>query len=218
MHIQNQIVTTLPFFKVSDTMELVIKFFEETTFSHIAVADGDVFIGLLAEKDIGCFESPKKIEEFRYNFETFHVTKETSWLDVLEKFARNEANILPVLSEENTLLGYYDINDVVGEFIGTPFFTEPGGILVVAKGVKDYSFSEISQIVESNNNKLLGAFITENQNDVVQITMKIGSGNLNDIIQSFRRYNYSILFGNNDDQFLEDLRQRSDYLDKYLNV
>ena len=90
--------------------------------------------------------------------------------------------------------------------------------MVVAKGIKDYSFSEVSQIVESNNSKLLGAFITDNQNDVVQLTMKIASGNLNDIIQSFRRYNYSILFGNNDDQFLEDLRQRSDYLDKYLNV
>ena len=43
MHIQNQIVTTLPFFKVSDTMKMVIKFFEETTFSHIAVVDGDIF-------------------------------------------------------------------------------------------------------------------------------------------------------------------------------
>jgi len=218
MHIQSKIINTLPFFKVSDTMKAVITFFEETTYSHIAVVDGDVFIGSLAETDMGCFEPDKKIEEFRYNFETFNVNKDTAWLDVLEEFSRNEANILPVLSEQNTILGYYDLNDVVGEFIGTPFFTEPGGILVVAKGTKDYSFSEVSQIVESNNCKLLGAFITDSQNDVVQITMKIGSGNLNDIIQSFRRYNYSILFGNNDDQFLEDLRQRSQYLDKYLNV
>jgi hypothetical protein len=48
--------------------------------------------------------------------------------------------------------------------------------------------------------------------------MKLGSENLNEVIQTFRRYNYSILFGNNDDQFMEDLKQRSDYLDKYLNV
>ncbi len=218
MQIQNQILTTLPLFKASDTMNEVIRFFEETTFSHIAVVDGDIFIGLLAEKDLGCFEPDKKIEEFRYNFEAFHVSKDTSWLDVLEKFARNEANLLPVLSEDNTIVGYYDLNDVVGEFINTPFFTEPGGILMVAKGIKDYSFSEIAQIVESNNSKLLGAFISESENDVVQITLKIGAANLNEITQSFRRYNYTILFGNNDDQFLEDLKQRSDYLDKYLNV
>lgn len=218
MHIQNQILTTLPFFKVSDTLEAVIRFFEETTYSHIAVVENDIFIGLLAEKDLGCFEPEKKIEEFKSNFETFHVSMDTSWLYVLEKFARNEANILPILSEDSAILGYYDLNDIVGEFIGTPFFTEPGGILVVAKGTKDYSFSEIAQIVESNNNKLLGAFITESENDVVQITLKIGATNLNEITQSFRRYNYTILFGNNDDQFLEDLKQRSDYLEKYLNV
>ena len=89
---------------------------------------------------------------------------------------------------------------------------------MLAKGIKDYSFSEIAQIVESNNTKLIGGFITDMKNDVVQVTIKIGSSNLNEITQTFRRYNYTILYGNNDDQFLEDLKQRSDYLDKYLNV
>ena len=89
--------------------------------------------------------------------------------------------------------------------------------MVVAKGAKDYSFSEVAQIVESNNTRFLGGFITETQNDIVQITIKIGTTNLNEIVQTFRRYNYSILFGNTDDQFLEDLKQRSDYLGKYLN-
>ena len=56
------------------------------------------------------------------------------------------------------------------------------------------------------------------KNDVVQVTIKIGATEINDIIQTFRRYNYTILFGNTDDQFLENLKQRSDYLDKYLNV
>lgn len=138
--------------------------------------------------------------------------------DVLEIFARNEANLLPVLGNEEEVLGYYDITDVVGVFINTPFFTEPGGILVVTKGAKDYSFSEIAQIVESNNGKLIGGFISEMRNELVQITLKIGSSNLNEVMQTFRRYNYNILFGNIDDQFIEDLKQRSDYLDKYLNV
>jgi len=138
--------------------------------------------------------------------------------NVLEKFARNECNLLPVLDDENLVIGYYDLNDVVGVFIDTPFFTEPGGMLVLAKGVKDYSFSEISQIVESNNTKLLGAFITDIRNDVIQITIKISTGNFSEVVQTFRRYNYNILFGNKDDQFIENLKERSDYLDKYLNV
>lgn len=218
MHIQNQIITTLPILDVKSSLSLAIDFFVETTFSHVAITENDVFLGLLSENDLACFESHQEVEQFRYDLEQFFVTSETSWLDVLEKFARNEANILPVLDTNGKVKGYYDLNDVVGEFIGTPFFTEPGGILIVSKGIKDYSFSEIAQIVESNNTRLLGAFISESQNDVVQITLKIGAANLNEVTQSFRRYNYEVVFGNSDDLFMEDLKERSDYLNKYLNV
>lgn len=218
MHIQNQIISSVPIFEVSETLKEVIQFFEETTFSHVAVTENGLYIGLLSENDLPCFEPKKKIEDFRFELETFHVTKDTAWLDVLEMFSRNEANILPVLDENKLILGYYDLEDIVAFFIDTPFFKEPGGILVVATGIKDYSFSEIAQIVESNNARLLGAFITDSQNDVVQITLKVGTLNLNEVAQTFRRYNYTIVFGNSDDQFLEDLKQRSDYLEKYLNV
>ncbi|WP_299488397.1 CBS domain-containing protein [uncultured Allomuricauda sp.] len=218
MQIQSQIISTVPIFEVSETLKEIIQFFEETTFSHVAVTENGAFIGLLSENDLACFEPDKKIEDFRFELETFFVTKETSWLDVLEMFSRNEANILPVLDKNEIIVGYYDLEDVVSVFINTPFFREPGGILVVSIGVKDYSFSEIAQIVEGNNARLLGAFITDSQNDIVEITLKVGSENLNDVAQTFRRYNYTIVFGNSDDQFLEDLKQRSDYLEKYLNV
>ncbi|WP_297703171.1 CBS domain-containing protein [uncultured Eudoraea sp.] len=218
MQIQSHIITTIPVFNLEGSLNEVIHFFKHTTYSHVAIVENKNFLGVLSENDLETFESDKKIEDYKYNLESFFVLKSTSWLDALEKFARNECNLLPVLDDENQVIGYYDLNDIVGVFIDTPFFTEPGGILVLAKGVKDYSFSEISQIVESNNAKLLGAFITDIRNDVINITIKISTGNFSEVVQTFRRYNYNILFGNKDDQFIENLKERSDYLDKYLNV
>tara|TARA_R110002051_G_scaffold168821_2_gene239407 strand:+ start:3057 stop:3713 length:657 start_codon:yes stop_codon:yes gene_type:complete len=218
MEIQSRIIRNIPVFKIGDSLKEVIKFFKNTTYSHVAVTDEDNFMGLLSENDLETFEGEKKIEDYRYNLESFFVSLETSWLDVLEAFARNEANLVPVMDKDMKIIGYYNLTDVVSVFIDTPFFTEPGGILVISKGIKDYSFSEIAQIVESNNSKLLGGFVTDMKNDVVQVTIKIGATEINDIIQTFRRYNYTILFGNTDDQFMENLKQRSDYLDKYLNV
>ncbi|MCM4169492.1 Inosine-5'-monophosphate dehydrogenase [Arenibacter antarcticus] len=218
MHIQDSILTTLPVFKVTDSLKKVIQFFEQATYSHVAVVDNEVYLGVLEKNDLDTFEEDKQIEDYRYQLATFFARPEASWLDVLEAFSKNDANILPVVEDSGKVVGYYDLIDVVNLFIETPFFTEPGGILVLAKGIKDYSFSEIAQIVESNNLKLIGAFITDSRNDVIQITIKIGATHLNEVIQSFRRYNYTILYGNDDDQFLEDLKQRSDYLDKYLNV
>lgn len=218
MHIQTHLISDLPVFETETSVKKVIRFFKGTTFSHVAIKEGDEFRGMLSEYDLQTFEKKSKIGDYKYNLEAFFVRNEANWLDVIETFARNEANLLPVLDDQNKAIGYYELTDIVGAFIDTPFFTEPGGILVVAKGVNDYSLSEIVQIVESNNTKIIGAFITDMRNDVIEVTLKISASNTNEVVQTFRRYNYNILSGNNDDQFLEDLRQRSEYLDKYLNV
>ena len=55
-------------------------------------------------------------------------------------------------------------------------------------------------------------------NDLVQITLKIGNTSLNDVIQTFRRYNYNIVSGHEEDSYLESLKERSQYLNKYLNM
>ncbi len=218
MHMHEHINSTIPVFEVTDSLKEVIHFFTHSTYSHAAITEDGVFLGLLGEADQDSFTESGIIEDYRYQLETFHVPMEASWLDVLEVFTRNEANILPVVDGKGAVLGYYDLNDVVSIFTDMPFFTEPGAILVVAKPIRDYSFSEIAQIVEGNNTRLLGAFITEIRNEIVQITLKMGDSNINEVIQTFRRYHYNILFGSVDDHFLEDLKQRSDYLDKYLNV
>lgn len=218
MHIQDHIRTDIPIFKIGDSLKKVIDFFEHNAFSHVAILEKGDFLGTLSENDLDSLEANKKIEDYRYHLDAFFVREDSNWLDVLETFARNEANLLTVLNETNIVVGYYDLTNIVSAFIDTPFFTEPGAIIVVAKGAKDYSFSEIAQIVESNSAKIIGAFITNMQNDIVQLTIKISASNLNEVMQTFRRYDYNILLGNKDDRFIENLKQRSDYLDKYLNV
>jgi len=201
--------------KISDLQLL----FSQLTYSHIPIENNDnVYLGCISETDAHCFESNKTISDFSYVFEPFFVRETTIWLDVLEAFAENSSNIMPVLNDTNTYLGYYELNDVIGLFNETPFFSEAGGILIIEKGFNDYSFSELSQIVESNNGKILGAFISKIENDIVQITLKIGNTGLNDIIQTFRRYSYNIVSGHEEDNYLENLKDRSEYLKRYLNM
>lgn len=218
MEMQDYIISTIPVFDCEDSLKEVIHFFTHSTYSHVAITEEGKFLGLLGEADLEAFQETSPVSEFRYQLEGFTVPPEASWLDILEVFTRNEANLVPVVDAAGTVLGYYDLNDIVGIFTDMPFFTEPGVILVVAKALKDCSFSEIAQIVEGSNTRLLGAFITQIRGEVVQITLKMSDNNINDVLQTFRRYRYSILFGSVDDQFLEELRERSIYLDKYLNV
>ncbi len=193
--------------------------FNQLTYSHIPIInDHDVYLGCMSETDAHCFDSNKDITEYTHAIEGFFVRENTNWLDVLESFAMNSTNIMPVLNSKSNYLGYYELNDIMSLFNETPFFAEAGAILIVEKGLVDYSFSEISHIVESNDGKLLGAFISKIENDMVQITLKIGNTGLNDISQTFRRYSYNVVSGHEEDSYLQSLKERSEYLNKYLNM
>ena len=61
-------------------------------------------------------------------------------------------------------------------------------------------------------------FVSKIESDVIQITLKIGNTGLNDIIQSFRRYGYNVVSGHEEETYIESLKERSEYLKKYLNI
>lgn len=218
MPLKEYIINDIKPLQVEDTVKDIQLLFNNLTYSHIPIKKDGIYIGCISENDAHCFDASKPISDVLYALEGIYVRKKTIWLDVLEAFAVNDTNIMPVLDDNNKYLGYYELSDVISKFNETPFFSEPGGIIIVEKGYNDYSFSEVCQIVESNNVKLLGAFISKMENDVAQITVKVGNGSINDIIQTFRRYSYNIISGHEDDAYLENLKERSDYLDKYLNM
>ena len=192
--------------------------FNQLTYSHIPIQKNGVFLGCLSENDIYCFDSDKIINDILYAIEGFYVKKNSTWLNVLGEFASNDCNIMPVLDSKNNYLGYYQLVDIISLFNKTPFLSEPGGIIIVEKAYNDYSLSEISQIIESNNVKLLGLFVSSQEDDMTQITIKIENSGLNTIFESLRRYGYNIILGHEDDEFLKMLKDRSSYLNRYLNL
>ena len=192
--------------------------FNQHTYSHLPIQDKGVFVGSISENDIRSFEASKKVEEFQYALEGFYVRREDNWIEVLHSFSKNQANIMPVLGDENEYLGYLELHDVMNLFTEAPFLNSPGAVLIVEKGYKDYSFSEISQIIESNGAHLLGAFVSKIENDLTQITVKTGPTPMNSMLQAFRRYGYNIISTHFEDAFSSNLQERSRYLDKYLNI
>lgn len=207
--------------KAIDSQEsilLVQEFFDELNFSHFPVVEEEIYIGSLASDDLETFESTKKVSDYRYSLEGFFARDTMIWLDVLEVFAKNNTNLVPVLDEKNKYMGYYEINDIMKFFHETPFLQEPGGIIIVKKRTSEYSMGQIAQIVESNNGKLLGLFVSETDSENSLVTIKISLGVMNEIIQTFRRYDYEIVSDHFEDNYINTLKERSDYLEKYLNI
>ncbi len=218
MDTRNYIINDIEPFEISSKIKDVQSLFKQLTYSHVPVKKEGVYVGCLSETDAYCFDGSKNISDFQYALEPFFVRESTNWIDILEAFALNSSNVMPVLGNDNVYMGYYELSDIMSLFNNTPFLNEAGGIIVVEKEIRDYSFSEMCQIVEGNGSKILGIFISKIENETMQATIKIGQAGINNIVQTFRRYDYNVVSSHEEDKFLDELKERSNYLDRYLNI
>jgi Mg/Co/Ni transporter MgtE len=217
-NLNSYINTEIKPLKHSDSIREALDLFEDFSYSHFPVTEDGIYIGCITKETVEFSNSEALINDSRFHFERFFVRSSMIWLDVLEVFAKNDANILPVLDEKNNYVGYYELEDVIRFLHETPFLKEEGGILIIEKELNTFSMSQVAQIIESNNAKILGLFISNVANNKVEITVKISQSGLNEIIQTFRRYDYEIISEHQEDSYLNSLKERSDYLDKYLNI
>lgn len=218
MSVESFILNDIEVCHLSDSIRDLQVVFNEHTYSHLPVVNDGVYLGCISETDVRCLEENKTLSDYQYNLDGFFARFHYHWLETLQIFALNQTNILPVLNAENKYLGYLELHDIINSFNDSPFLNEPGGIVVLEKGAKEYSFSEVGQIAESHNAALLGMFVSSKENDLTQITLKLSTTGLNEILQTFRRYGYTIVSDHQEDSFRESIKDRSQYLDKYLNI
>ena len=201
--------------KVSEVKSL----FNENEYSHFPIIQNNVLIGLISETDIQSIdEENKEIGYFQYLFQLFYTEESNNLLDLIKIFASNETSLVPVIDEKKQYIGYFNLIDLLHVLNETPYLNEEGIVLLLEKEISEFSFSQVCQIVETNNGKILGLFTSEIGTSTLKITLKFTSQDVNEIIQSFRRYDYTILSNHEEDFYLEDLKERSEYLQKYLNI
>ncbi len=219
MDLTTYITADLKVLSLTDKLSRAKALFLACSFSHLPVVKDSQLIGLIAKNDFQDIElNEDLIEKHLDLIQHFSTLNTNVWINLIKLFATNRTNILPVIDDKQRYLGYYELNDILQRFLETPFLNEGGDLIIVEKNILEYSFSEISQIVEANNAKILGAFITKRVGDTVQITLKISDHDISNTLQSFRRYNYHVIAGNIEDQYFEQLKERSEYLQKYLNI
>jgi len=219
MNITEYILKDIKSLTFNHSIKKAKKLCEEFPISHIFIVENEQFIGCFSESDIKTIENTEdKLAHFADLVQFFFADKKTTLLELIKLFADNDTNIIPVLDEQKNYIGYYDLCDILDVFSQSPFLNDESITLIVEKNENDYSMSEVSQVVESNGGKILGAFLSEKRGEIIQITINISFEDIQEIIQTFRRYDYAIITKHENDFYLEDLKNRSEYFQKYLNM
>lgn len=187
--------------------------------THIPVVEKGKLLGCLPESDIQTIENKNRtLSEYSYLLDHFYTDEKATVLDLISLFADNDSNLIPVLDKNMMYVGYYELSDILDAFANSPFLHNESDTLIIDKNKNDYSMSQVVQIVETNNGKLLGAYISSENMENVEVTIKIISDEINEIIQTFRRYDYNVITQHEDDFYLEELKDRAAYLRKYLDM
>jgi CBS domain-containing protein len=134
--------------------------------------------------------------------------------------SRLKLTVVPVLDENNHYKGVITTNDLIRHIAGISSMDQPGGIIVLELLERDYSLSQIAQIIEGNNIKVLSMYITSPPESTrLEVTLKVNSNDLSSVIRTFERYSYEVkTWVTTDDSMDRFYSDRFDMLMKYLNI
>ena len=214
----SDVVTAL---KTSDTGTMALSWMEVFRIKHLPIVNHREFLGLISDSDIYDLNNPDEpVGNHKLSLQKPFVNEDRHIYEVIELLSRLELTLVPVLNEEKQYLGVITQEDLTRRFAHLSAMQQPGGIIELEMNEHDYSLSEISQIVESNNARILSLYVASSQDNAkLRVTLKINFTDLTSIMETFNRYNYTVVSSHTDNEDLDEFYQeRFDVLLKYLNT
>jgi acetoin utilization protein AcuB len=212
----------IPPLKTTDAAQQALNWMEKFRVSQLPVIDNDLsYKGLITENTIlEAGDTDKIISDLNIEFGDIYASPQTHFYDVIKLAIKNKLQLIAVVSEDKKFIGVISVNDT-SSAIAQMFASQgQGGILVLSLREKDYSLSEVSRLVESNDAKILSAFVVEDDLDAsnIKLTLKLNKSDLSRLIATFERYDYKIIAKFQETELLSNDKERLDMLLRYLNI
>ncbi|MEI6049318.1 MAG: CBS domain-containing protein [Bacteroidota bacterium] len=211
----------IPYLKTSDLGQTALYWMDILRISHLPIVNNQDFLGLISDADIYDMNHPEEpISNHELTLLKPYVTTEQHIFEVIGLAGRLKLSVVPVLDNNKHFKGVITTNDLIMHIAGLSSLDQPGGIIVLELIERDYSLSQIAQIVESNNIKVLSMYITSTpESTKLEVTLKVNTGDLVSVIRTFERYNYEVKTWVSDNDSMDHFySERFDLLMKYLNI
>lgn len=211
----------VPSLKTSDSGLKALYWMDIFRISHLPIINNNEFLGLISDKDIYDLNmADEPIGNHKLSLISPFVFQEQHIFEVIEIASRLKLSVVPVLNNEKQYNGVVTTNDLIDYMAQLSALNQPGGILVLELNQNDYYLSQVSQIVESNDAKILSLYVKSYENSaLLELTLKINRTDITSIMQTFERYNYKIKASYMHDEELENLfDNRYEAFMKYLSI
>lgn len=211
----------IPALKLTDKAEKAIIWMEELKTNQLPVIDNRIFKGLISEDII--LESndlDRKISDFKLISEQCYVNDDQHLFDIIRLAQECDSELVAIIDRNGDFLGVSRHEDTMKAFSNTLAVQGRGGIIIMEMRFIDYSMAEISRLIESDDAKILGFYLSQDHKDpnFVFLTLKLNKVDLTTVIATLERFDYKIVAKFHESSNTDTEKERLDNLLNYLNI
>lgn len=221
MLVKELISDVVPSLRTSDTGMKALSYMDIFRISHLPIVNNSEFLGLISDKDIfdlNMAEEP--IGNHTLSLLRPFVLHSQHIYDAIEMLASQDLTLVPVLDDNNNYLGVITQQDLIRTFAQLLALKNPGAIIVLDLNINDYSLSQIAQIIEGNDAKIISLYVSSvPETTRIEVTLKLNRTDLSGILKTFDRYNYNVKASYSDSDMLSEMYEdRYEMFLRYLDV
>lgn len=208
----NLISDVVPALREKDTGQNALNWMDVFRVSHLPIVEDEEFKGLVSDKLVYDFNLNNEILIKHVDkLITAHVHYDQHIFEVASIMYKLKLSLVPVLNDKHVYHGVIVLYDLARRFSNLYSVHEPGGVILLEINARDYSLSQIAQIVESNDAQILSCFMNRMPGTkTMLVTIKLNIIELSPVIQTLLRYDYNVKGVYMDNSMLNDL-----YDDRY---
>ena len=205
--------------RTSDLGEEAITIMNIFHVKHLPIVNNEQLLGVISEEEILNHDLNEAIGSYQLSMRRPYSNMDDHMFDVMAVMGENSLTVIPVVNDSGDYKGLITQDDIIQFYANSFSFTENGSILVIKTSKRDYSLAEISRIIEMENAAILSAFLTQSSDsEEILVTIKLNVLDIQRIIATLERYEYTIKATFSETEYLDSLKERYDSLMHFLNV
>ncbi len=186
---------------------------------HLPVSDGDQYAGIVFEDDLLNLDESVILETISSHFSKVSVHASMHFIEAVQASNDYHLDIIPVVEKNNEFVGAIPAIDLLRQLGKITGASDPGGLMVLEMDQRNFSFAEISKLVETNDAQItqLNTY-RDNASESLFATIKINKFEISDIVATFQRYEYQVKYYFGEELYENELKDNYDHLMNYLNI
>lgn len=213
------ISTSIPSLKLSDSVFQAMELMTEYNVKQLPVVMDDKYAGLVFEDDLMNLDDSAGLESISTHFSRVSVHSNMHFLDAVQTANDYHLTLVPVIDKENEFIGVILVGDLLRNLGKMTGASEPGGLIVLEMDQRNFSFAEISKLIETNDAQITQLNTSwENGSESFIVTIKINKFEISDIVATFQRYDYQVKYYFGEELYENELKDNYDHLMNYLSI